>query len=138
MSFVELPQEEYELTFMDPHLKPESEDDKEGILDVRVRTKSGKVINIEIQVNPMRHIGNRLSYYKSKLIASGDRYDAIQRVICVCITSYELFPGVAEYVNGFRFYNPRNGLLRGNPGEYTRSNWRRFLLRTTGTAYGKG
>jgi len=61
----------------------------------------------------MRHIGNRLSYYKSKLIseqiASGERYDAIQRVICVCITSFELFPGVAEYVNGFRFYNPRNG-----------------------------
>jgi len=30
---------------MDPHLKPEAEDDKLGILDVRVRTKSGKVIN---------------------------------------------------------------------------------------------
>jgi len=121
-TFVELPQEEYELSFMDPHLKPEAEEDKLGILDVRVRTKSGKVINIEIQVDPMRHIGNRLSYYKSKLIAeqiaSGDRYDAIQRVICVCITSYELFPGVAEYVNGFRFHNPRNGLcFEGIPEE---------------------
>ena len=121
-TFVELPQEEYELTFMDPHLKPEAEEDKLGILDVRVRTKSGKVINIEIQVDPMRHIGKRLSYYKSKLIAeqiaSGDRYDAIQRLICVCITSYELFPGVAEYVNGFRFYNPRNGqCFEGIPEE---------------------
>ena len=150
-SFVELPQEEYELTFMDPHLKPEAEDDKLGILDVRVRTKSGKVINIEIQVDPMRHIGNRLSYYKSKLIAeqiaSGDNYDAIQRVICVCITSFGLFPGVAEYVNGFRFYNPRNGLcFEGIPEEiYTVElakvpvandgnriwEWLRFLLART-------
>jgi len=28
----------------------------------------------------------------------------------VCITSYELFPGVADYVSGFLFCNPRNGL----------------------------
>ena len=47
--FVELPDEEYELTFLDTHLKPETEDDKLGILDVKVQTKSGKIINIEIQ-----------------------------------------------------------------------------------------
>jgi predicted transposase/invertase (TIGR01784 family) len=34
----------------------------------------------------------------------------IQKVICVCITSYELFGGVEEYVNCFRFYNRKNGL----------------------------
>jgi len=150
-SFVELPQEEYELTFVDPHLKPEAENEKKGILDVRVKTKSGKVINIEIQVDPMKHIGKRLSYYKSKLIAeqiaSGDGYDAIQQVICICITSYELFPGVAEYVNGFRFYNPKNGLcFEGIPEEiYTVElakvptandgkriwEWLRFLLART-------
>jgi predicted transposase/invertase (TIGR01784 family) len=113
-SFVDLPDEEYELTFMDTHLKLESMDDKLGILDVKVRTKSGKVIDIEIQVDPMKHIGSRLSFYKSKLIAEqiagGDDYRVVQRVICVCITSYELFPGVSEYVNRFRFHNPKNGL----------------------------
>ncbi|MDR0723058.1 MAG: Rpn family recombination-promoting nuclease/putative transposase, partial [Treponema sp.] len=38
-SFVELPPEEYQgLTFLNPHLKPEAEDDKLGILDVKVKT----------------------------------------------------------------------------------------------------
>jgi predicted transposase/invertase (TIGR01784 family) len=47
-TFIELPNEEYELIFLDPHLKPEAEDDKLGILDVKVKTKSGRILNIEI------------------------------------------------------------------------------------------
>lgn len=42
-SFVDLPDEEYELTFLDTRLKPEAEGDKLGIVDVKVRTKSGKL-----------------------------------------------------------------------------------------------
>jgi len=113
-SFIELPAEEYELTFLNTHLKPEAEDDKLGILDVKVRTKTGKVIDIEIQVNPMKNIGKRLSFYKSKLIVEqvgkGDLYLAIQRVICVCITTHDLFPHVKEYLNRFCFHNKENGL----------------------------
>ena len=114
-SFVDLPQEDFELTFLDTHLKKEFEEDKLGILDVKVKTASGKVINIEIQVNPFSNIGKRISFYKSKLIVEqinqGDMYNVIQRVICICITSFEMFPGVKEYQNHFRFYNPQTGLL---------------------------
>ena len=38
-------------------------------------------------------------------------YNVIQRVINICISSFDLFPEVLEYVNGFQFYNPRNGLI---------------------------
>jgi predicted transposase/invertase (TIGR01784 family) len=114
-SFVELPQEEFELTFLDTYLKPESEDDKLGILDVKVRTKTGKIIDIEIQVNPVKNIGRRISFYKSKLIveqiSKSELYSVIQKVICVCITDYPLFPDEKEYINSFMFYNPNNGLL---------------------------
>ena len=113
-SFVELPQEEYELTYMDTHLKPEFEGDKLGILDVKVKTNTGKIIDIEIQVHPYKNIGKRLSFYKSKLIVEQigkkEIYTVIQKVICICITSYELFSGIKEYFNSFCFYNPRNGL----------------------------
>jgi predicted transposase/invertase (TIGR01784 family) len=113
-STVDLPEEEYELTFLDTHLKSETEDDKLGIVDVKVRTKSGKIFDIEIQVNPVKHIGKRLSFYKSKLIVEqigrGEHYNVIQKVICICITDYVLFPGTAEYFNRFRFYNGENGL----------------------------
>ena len=51
-SVIELPQEEYELIFLDTHLRPEFKNDKLGIVDVKVQTKSGKIINIEIHVTP--------------------------------------------------------------------------------------
>jgi predicted transposase/invertase (TIGR01784 family) len=114
-SFVDLPQEEYELTFLDTYLKPEAEDDKLGIVDIKVKTKSGKIINIEIQVNPVKNIGKRLSFYKSKLIveqiSKSEMYSVIQRVICICITDYKLFPDTNEYMNRFVYTNPVNGLV---------------------------
>jgi predicted transposase/invertase (TIGR01784 family) len=113
-AFVDLPKEEYELTFLDTYLKPESEDDKLGIVDVKVQTKTGKIIDIEIQVSPVKNIGKRLSFYKSKLIVEqigkSELYGVIQKVICICITNYELFTGIDDYFNNFKFYNPKNGL----------------------------
>jgi len=51
-SVLDIPEEEYDyLTIVDPYLKKASEDDKYGILDVRVNTKSGQVIHAEIMVN---------------------------------------------------------------------------------------
>jgi len=113
-ALVDLPQEECELTFLDTHLKREFKGDKLGILDVRVRTTSGQIINIEIQVEPQGYIAKRISYYKSKMITGqlgkSDEYEKIQRVVCVCITSKPLFPRVPEYLNRFRFCNLANGL----------------------------
>ena len=121
-SFVQLPEEEYELVYLDTHLKREYDDDKFGILDVKVKTKTGQIVHIEIQVEPMPDMAKRLSFYKSKLITSqinkGDSYEKIQPVICVCITSKPMFPEVMEYLNRFFFYNPANGLrFRNIPEE---------------------
>ena len=65
---------------------------------------------------PKNAIGfHSFPFYKSKLIAEqigeGEKYDVIQKVICICITSYPLFPGKQEYINAFRYYNPKNNLL---------------------------
>ena len=65
-SFVELPKEDFELTFLDTHLKKEFEEDKLGILDVKVQTASGKIINIEIQV--LSEISDKKLYPKSFII----------------------------------------------------------------------
>jgi len=114
-SFVDLPNEEYEIIFLDTHLKPESENDKLGIVDIKVKTKTGKIIDIEIQVNPMKNIGKRVSFYKSKLIVEqigkSELYNKIQRVICICILNYDIFTDNKDYLNNFQFYNPKNGLL---------------------------
>jgi hypothetical protein len=43
-------------------------------------------------------------------IGKNDLYSVIQKVICICITNYTVFPGREEYLNRFVFYNPQNGL----------------------------
>jgi predicted transposase/invertase (TIGR01784 family) len=49
-SVLDIPKDEYEkLVIVDPHIKKEIEGDKYGILDVKVHTKSGGIIHVEIQ-----------------------------------------------------------------------------------------
>jgi predicted transposase/invertase (TIGR01784 family) len=112
-AFIELPDEEYEITLIDTHLKREGEDDKLGILDVKLKTTSGKTVDIEIQVAPFANIGKRISFYKSKLIieqiAKGENYNAIKDVICVFIIDYALFPDTEKYVNRHYFCNAESG-----------------------------
>jgi len=121
-SFVNLPDEEFEIVFLDTYLKPEHEEDKMGILDIKVSTKTGKIIDIEIQINPLLYIGNRISFYKSRLIVDqigkGEHYDKIQRVICVCITDHVIHKEDDRYLNYFCFCNPETGLqFKGIPEE---------------------
>jgi hypothetical protein len=71
---------------------------------------------------PLSRSGETDFLYKSKLvvgqIGEGERYDVIQRVICVCILDYPLFHETEECLNRFRFYNPENGLcFEGMPEE---------------------
>ena len=60
---------------------------------------------MRLQVNPMKNIGRRLSFYKSKLIVEqigkSENYNKIQRVICVCILCYDLFTENKDYMNNF-------------------------------------
>jgi hypothetical protein len=41
----------------------ETENGKPGFVDIKIRIKGGKIINIEIQVHPVKNIGKRLSFY---------------------------------------------------------------------------
>ncbi|MDR0377278.1 MAG: Rpn family recombination-promoting nuclease/putative transposase [Spirochaetaceae bacterium] len=121
-SFLDLPEEEFDVSFMDTALKPESEEEKAGIVDVKIKTRSGTIIDVEIQVNPFPNLEKRISFYKSKLIVEqigeGERYDVIRRVICVCILDHPFFRKETEYLNRFRYYNPETGLcFEGMPEE---------------------
>jgi predicted transposase/invertase (TIGR01784 family) len=95
---LDLPRDEFEdITIIDPHLRKESDNDKLGILDVKILTKTGAVINVEIQVCPVLGIDSRILYYASKMLteqlASGESYAEIKRVISILITDYNMFNG---------------------------------------------
>ena len=66
---LDLPATEYKsLTVADSMLDRDFLDDKLGVLDVKVNTSSGKVIDVEVQVKPQRFIWQRMLFYTSKMV----------------------------------------------------------------------
>ena len=98
----------------DPHLIREHPADKLGIIDEKVKTKSGKTIHIEIQVAPLPHMRERIAYYDSKMITEqigkSEKYADIKQVISIVITENELIPNSTNYHHRFTMYDPANGV----------------------------
>jgi len=107
-SVLDIPDEEYEhIIVVDPHIKKESKNDKYGILDVKIHTKNGQIIHVEIQVEPMPDMKQRIIYDQSKLIteqiSSGDKWAVIKRTVTIVITNYTFVPEDGKYHHQFRY-----------------------------------
>ena len=113
-STLNLPAEDYgEVLIVDPHLAGELPDDKEGILDVKVKTPTGKVIDIEIQLAEQPQMRERIVFYLARMvteqIARGEDYRGIKRAICILITDYVQIPENRRYHNCYRLHDPSTG-----------------------------
>ncbi len=62
-------------------------------MDVRVKTKEGKHIDIEIQILPTEFMAERTLFYWSKMynsqISSGDTYDKLKKCVAINIVDFE-------------------------------------------------
>ena len=110
---LDLPVEEYEkVTIVDPNVKKEYSNDKAGVLDVKIHTKSGNVVDVEIQVEPNAPLEKRIRFYQAKMITEqigeGGDYDEIKPVISIIITDFHLIPDSKAYHHRFRFYDAKN------------------------------
>jgi len=109
------PDEYTEITIQNPFLLQEYKGDKLGILDVKLKLRTGKVLNIEVQVDPMPFMESRILFYVSKLITEqigeSDQYDKIKRVISIIITGYQLIKQSGKYHHQFGLYDIINGVL---------------------------
>jgi predicted transposase/invertase (TIGR01784 family) len=97
-SALDLPADDYdEIEIVDPHLLREYPGDKLGIIDVKLKTKSKKIIHIEIQLSVTPELKNRIVFYAAKLITeqmgSGDAYAAVHRVVSIVIADGKLIKG---------------------------------------------
>jgi predicted transposase/invertase (TIGR01784 family) len=115
-SVLDLPADDCEsIAIMDPYLRLEAEDDKLGILDVRLQLKSGDMIVIEVQVQPFAFMRERIIFYLSRMIneqiSAGQGYGRIKRAVCVVITNYEFIPENDTYHNSYRLYDKNTGSL---------------------------
>ena len=114
-SVLSLPAEEYkELKISNPHLERTYPSDKLAIMDVSIRLKNGKRIDVEVQLMPMKEFINRMIYYPSKLIigqvSKGKSYLEIKRVISIIICDFVLVSGSDSYHNRFTLYDPVHGV----------------------------
>ena len=95
-----------DFSLVDPHLRKEDVSDKFGVLDVRIRTRAGKSINVEVQVAKEPFLPERIVYYLAKMVSeqmsAGDEYEHIKKVISIIILDYELLEKSSAYHHVFR------------------------------------
>ena len=109
-SVLKIPHDDYEkLTIVDPFLKREDVNDKMGILDVKLHTRSGRVLDVEIQVLEVPQMSERIIFYTSKMVTEqirkSDNFDAIKPVISIIIMDFNLIKDSAHYHNSYRLYD---------------------------------
>ncbi|GHV80158.1 hypothetical protein AGMMS49944_19490 [Spirochaetia bacterium] len=113
-AILDIPPEEYShIEIVDPHLRQIAPGDKLGILDIKLHTKSGKVIDIDIQAFNVANLRERVVYYTSKMITAqigeGDTYENIKKAITILITDFVLITDSEEYHNGYVLHDPCSG-----------------------------
>ncbi|MDR1000680.1 MAG: Rpn family recombination-promoting nuclease/putative transposase [Clostridiales bacterium] len=114
-SALDLPEDDYgDMEISDPHLLPEHPGDKLGIIDIKLRTRSKKVVHIEIQLSVTPELKNRIVFYDAKLvteqIGKGDDYAAIKRVISIVVTDEKLIDTSLRYHHRFTLYDKDAGV----------------------------
>jgi len=94
---LDVPEEEFEgIEIINSELLKHFKEDKKGILDVRVRTKVGGQIDVEIQILPTEYMAERTIFYWSKMYTSqikpGDTYDKLKKCVTINIVDFECTP----------------------------------------------
>ena len=112
-SILDIPEDDYKsLIVVNPFLKRVFKTGKGGIVDVRLTSESGRVIHIELQVNKIPAMRERVLYYASKLLAEqlkqGDEYEELHQVISIIICDHTVLREEASYMTEYELRN-RNG-----------------------------
>jgi len=109
-TLLDIPAEEYDtLTVDNPIFGRLFKYGKTSVVDLKLKTKSGKIIHIELQVQKKANLRNRILYYLARLIGDqlrwGDDYDKLHQVISVVICNHKLLEEESSYINVFELRN---------------------------------
>ncbi len=115
-SVLDIPPDEYgSISIIDPVIGSDYPDGKTGILDVKVKTKSGRVIDVEIQVEFQDTLPQRILFYSARMITEqigkGENYEQIKQVVNIVITAHKVFKDEAAYHHCFIPYDQKNNLV---------------------------
>jgi predicted transposase/invertase (TIGR01784 family) len=115
-TILKIPPEDYHrLTVTDPFLKRRWRKDKQGIVDLKIETASGRQIAVELQVLRYKAMRERIVYYNARNTAdqmkSGHRYETLRQSISVVITNYDLLPKAPSYLSRIELRDSETGEL---------------------------
>ena len=99
------PEDIKETQILNTNLRREHEDDKQGILDVRLLMNDDAEIDIEIHLSQLKVWAERSLFYLSKMyteqISPGQSYNVFKKCINISILDFELFPDEMEFYSCF-------------------------------------
>jgi len=99
------PQEIKETRILNTNLRKEHEDDKQGILDVRLLMNNDQEIDIEIHLSELKVWADRSPFYLAKMftdqIKPGDSYRVFKKCVSISILDFKLFQEDAAFYSCF-------------------------------------
>ena len=103
-----------ELEILDPYNNQERLDDKLTVLDLKARDETGRLFNVEMQMNLVPSLAGRLLYYWAELysrqLAAGQRFEALRATISICFLNDIMFPDREPCHSLFRLLDPDHRL----------------------------
>ena len=104
-----------ETQILNTTLRREHENDKQGILDVRLLMNDDAEIDIEIHLSQLKVWAERSLFYLSKIytgqISPGQSYDVFKKCINISILDFELFPNETEFYSCFHIREDTRGFV---------------------------
>ena len=116
------PEDIKETQILNSHLRKIHEDDKLGILDVRVLLNNDMQIDTEIQLSELRVWASRALFYISKMyteqIEKGQKYDTLQKCVSISILDFILFEKETEFYSRFHILEDTRHFLYTDKMEF--------------------
>jgi len=112
-TLLDVPEDEYDnLTVVSPNLERIFRRGKRGVVDIRLTTRSGKIIHIELQVEKRKNMRNRITYYSARNVSDqlkwGDDYDKLHQAISIVICDHNLLEEEDYYFTEYGMKNDKN------------------------------
>jgi len=109
-SLLDIPEDEYDgMVIESPILRKIFKQGKTSVVDIKLSTKSGKIIHVELQVEKKTNLRDRILYYAVRLIGDqlrwGDDYSKLHQVISVVICDHNLLWEEENYINEYQLRN---------------------------------
>ncbi len=109
-------------TILNTYLQKVHEEDKQGILDVRILMNDNTEIDIEIQLSELKVWADRALFYLAKMyteqIKPGQTYNVFKKCVSISILNFILFPEETEFYSCFHIREDKRQFLYTDKMEF--------------------